>query len=738
MEKMKTRTFLRMVIPVSLVTLFAMTSCHRPVREKAGVVTPPQEFHWEHATPESQGLSTEGLDRMKDSLAAHQTAKLLIIRNDKIVYEWDAPGWKDDERKHYTASLAKAIVSGMSLLTAMNDGYIWPDEPACDLVPSWKTDPLRSKITIRQLATHTSGLADAEASEAELKRMEGKRLNKHMDLPGWKGLFWRKEPDPFSIARDSTPVLTIPGERYAYSNPGIAMLTYAVTASLQGSGFTDIRQYLRDRVYDPIGLKEGDYNIGYGKTYDAGGLKLVPGWGGGNFTARAIARLGLLMLHKGNWMGRQIIDSAMVERVTRYEGTALPTGPAVPGNDNLRDEMHPVPATTLGWYSNFDGVWPAVPRDAFAGGGAGNQHLFVIPSMNMVIVRMGENLFDPSKGEGFWLGPEKYLLNPLMDAIIEPPYPESTLKAEFAPLDSVVRLAEGSDNWPVTWGDDDTLYTAYGDGFGFKPFTDIKLSLGLAVVSGNPPAVEGVNLRSPSGERVGQGTYGQKASGILMAGGTLYMLARNAGNAILMWSADKGKTWETADWRFDVSFGCPTFLQYGKNDEGAPGRFVYIYSNDDASAYKNADRFVLARVPEDRLKDWRSYEYFAGMSASGKPQWTPDIRQRTAVFANPAKCYRSGISYDAGLGKYLWCQTIPLAPSPMVKGPRFRGGLGIFESENPWGPWKTIFYTRDWDTGPGETSSIPVKWLNADGTEGYFLFSGNDCFSLRRVTFDKR
>lgn len=699
----------------------------------------PSVFQWEHATPESQGMSSKKLGNMSTVLAERGTKKMLIIKNDKIVYEWFAEGWKDDERKHYTASLAKALVGGMSLAAAMSDGNITLDEAACYHIPEWKKDGRKSKITIRHLATHTSGIEDAEATEEERENLSDDS-HLHMDLPGWKGQFWRQEPDPFLVSRDSAPVMVTPGKKYAYSNPGIGMLTYAVTASLDNSKYKNVRAYLKERIYEPIGIDDEEYSMGYGKTFATGGLQLVPSWGGGNFTARAVARIGLLMLHKGVWQGAQIIDSSTVDRVTRYSGTALPTASSAIEED-FRTENNPIPATTAGWYSNYDAVWPHVPRDAFAGGGAGNQHLFVIPSLDMVIVRMGNKVFDESEGEGFWLGAEKYLLNPVMEAIDEAPYPASTISAEFAPHDSVIRLANGSDNWPATWGDDDYLYTSYGDGWGFEPKVDIKLSLGLCKVDGQPPALEGENIRTYTGERVGQGVYGEKASGMLMVDGVLYMLLRNAGNTRLMWSDDHSKTWEQADWKFDVSFGCPTFLNYGKNNEGAPDDYVYIYSPDEASAYKNSDRFVLARVHKNQIKNWREYEYFAGFDSRNNPNWTEDIRQREAVFSNLAKCYRSGISYNPGLKRYLWCQTIQSSPKEghIFDGGRadvrFNGGIGIFESENPWGSWKTVYYTRNWDIGPGETSSLPTKWMSEDGKSAYLLFSGDDCFSVRGVKF---
>ena len=688
------------------------------------------EFKWQYDTAGNQGMSASKLDALVQNLSEKGTKKLLIIRNDKIVYEYFASGFEDSVRNHYTASLAKAVVGGLSLATAMSDGFISPDEPACNYILSWKKHAQKSKITIRELATHTSGIEDAEVGETEQKEIQAKGLSSHMDILGWKGSFWRQDNNPFEMARDSAPVSFTPGTNYAYSNPGIGMLVYSVTASLKGSTFNNIRTYLKERIYEPIGIKESEYSIGYGKTFDTDGLKLVPAWGGGNFTANGIARIGRLMLHKGNWQGKQLIDSAIVNEVTHYNGVFFPNVKNSEPSENSGF------TPTLGWYCNHDGVWKYLPRDAFAGAGAQNQMLMVIPSLNMIIVRFGDVLYDESKGETFFTGAENHLFNPIMEAMVEPPYPQSKdIKlVRFAAKDSVIRLADGSDNWPATWAWDGNLYTAYGDGWGFEPKTDIKLSLGLARIKGEPPFISGENIRSKTGERVGQGKYGPKASGMLMVDSVLYMLARNTGNAQLVWSEDLGNNWHWAGWRFDESFGCPTFLNFGRNYDGARDEYVYLYSADDNSAYKICDQMVLARVPKNKIKDWKAYEYFAGYK-SEKPVWSEDVRQRQPVFANPGKCYRSGVSYNKGLKKYLWCQVISVPSGEKVQGPRFKGGLGIYESDNPWGPWKTVYYTLDWDIGPGESVGIPPKWMSEDGKNCYLLFSGEDCLSVRRMSF---
>jgi hypothetical protein len=259
-----------------------------------------------------------------------------------------------------------------------------------------------------------------------------------------------------------------------------------------------------------------------------------------------------------------------------------------------------------------------------------------------------------------------------------------------------------------------------------------KLSMGFAKIVGDPDDFRGVNVRSPTGETIGQGADGKKASGMLMVDGVLYLWVRNAGNSQLAWSTDRGETWTWSDWKFTTSFGCPTFLNFGKNYQGARDDYVYVYSPDFDSAYQPAGRMVLARVVKNRIKDRDAYEFFASMNEQRSPEWTKDIQQRGAVFTHKGRCYRSGISYIAGLNRYLWCQIHP--DSNHADGPRFQGGFGIYESPEPWGPWSTVFYTNAWDVGPGETSSFPTKWMSPDGRTVHLVFSGDDHFSVRRAT----
>ncbi|HYD82455.1 MAG TPA: hypothetical protein VEA63_00350, partial [Opitutus sp.] len=466
---------------------------------------------------------------------------------------------------------------------------------------------------------------------------------------------------------------------------------------------------------------------------------------GSGFSAdvEAMARIGYLYLREGRWRDRQIIPADFVKLAGRPAAESIGLSEYDQSHGNASEHY------SLLWWNNGDGTIPGLPRDAFWSWGLYDSLILVIPSLDVVVARAGQSWARTSDEHYDVLKP---FFEPIAAAVREfgrpssdtwsadrkpggPPYPPSPVieRVVWAPVNEIARRAPGGDNWPMTWGDDDVQYTAYGDGNGFEPFVPEKLSLGFAKVTGSPEDFAGVNSRTATGEFIGDGRSGRKASGLLMVDGVLYVLARNRDNAQLGWSRDRGATWTWADWRFETSFGCPTFLNYGKNYAGARDDFVYVYSFDNDSAYEPADRMVLARVPKDRIAQRDAYEFFVALDDAGQPEWSRDIAQRGVVFTNPGACFRGGISYDVGLKRYLWCQILPHSTHP--QGQRFQGGFGVYDAPEPWGPWTTAFYTIDWDVGPGESSSFPTKWMSEDGRIVHLVFSGDDCFSVRKATF---
>jgi CubicO group peptidase (beta-lactamase class C family) len=237
-------------------------------------------------------------------------------------------------------------------------------------------------------------LADAEADDLP-----------HDKLSGWQGDFWKRlDPprDPFTIARDLTPTIFEPGEQFQYSNPGIGMLVHALTAALKDSPQKDIRTLLRERVMRPIGVLDAEWSVGYNQTFTVDGLPVVAAWGGGNYTARAVARLGRLMLRQGNWEGRQLLSPEAVRLVTSDAGMPGPCG--------------------VGWWSNNKGECASLPTDAYWGAGAGHQTLLVVPSLKLIAVRNGGELAKRPKdvsGIDYARPTYKWLFEPLAEAITD-------------------------------------------------------------------------------------------------------------------------------------------------------------------------------------------------------------------------------------------------------------------------------------------------------------------------------
>ncbi len=686
--------------------------------------TQAQEFYWpspdwENARPADRGLDARKLEAAR-RYAFSAGGSGMILRRGTAVMRWGDQDQRYDIKsatKSFGATmLGVAIMDGKIDLDALAQRY----HPALGVPPQSNTGTdWLSEITILHLATQTAGF----------------------DKPG-----------------GYEKLLFQPGTRWHYSDGGPNWLAECITLEYR----RDLQDVMFQRVFTPLGISRDDLRWRTNQYREARieGIVRREFGAGIHANVKALSRLGYLYLRGGRWRDKQILSEDFVKIATTpiKSVVGLPewTGPHDSGEaDSDTKNSHASRTSSdhygLLWWNNQDGALPKVPRDAFWAWGLYDSLVVVIPSLDMVVVRGGERgkQWPRQQGQDRYRVLEPFL-NPIVAAVDSSPavttppelpgvgrhapYPPSSVVTaiDWAPPETIVRLAKGSDNWPLTWADDDHLYTAYGDGWGFEPRVEKKLSLGLAMLTGGPADFRAVNVRSASGEQVGQGAAGKKASGILMVDGVLYMWVRNAANSQLAWSDDRGKNWQWADWKWTTSFGCPTFLNFGKNYSGARDDYVYIYSHDNDSAYEEADRMVMARVQQTRIGQREAYEFFCGLDPDGRPTWSRDLNERGAVFMHLRRCYRSGITYNAGLKRYLWCQVLP--ESSHRQGQRFQGGFGIYDAAEPWGPWTTVYFTEDWDVGPGETNSLPTKWISEDGLTIHLVFSGDDHFSVRRAT----
>ncbi len=647
---------------------------------------------WEHVDPEVAGMDRALLVQAQE-YALTGGGSGCIVRGGRLVLAWG------DQAQRYDLKSTTKSIGVTALGLAIGDGLIGLDDRARDHHPTLGDEPPENRatgwldaITIRQLATQSAGFA---------------------------------KPGGYS------PLIYEPGTEWSYSDCGPNWLAECVTLAYG----RDVRDLLFERVFTPLGITADDLrwrNNAY-RPHKIDGIPRREFGSGVLANVDAMARIGLLYLRAGRWRDRQLIPSSFVD-------LARTTDPSIADLPVHDDDVYPGASAHYGllWWNNADGTLAGVPRDAYWSWGLHDSLIVVIPSLDLVIARAGS---DWRRSRGAYYDVVRPFLEPIVasvrSAAAHPDAPcppsEAIVGLGWAPQQQIVRRARGSDNWPLTWADDDALYTAYGDGWGFEPRVPEKLSLGLARVTGGPEDPVGVNIRSGTAEQRGDGRSGRKASGMLMVAGRLYMLVRNAGNSQLAWSDDHGATWTWADWRFETSFGCSTFVNFGRDYAGARDEFVYVVSFDSDSAYRPADRMVLARVPQDRVTERDAWEFFAGLGDDGAPTWSRDVADRAAVFEHAGRCYRSGISFCAPLGRYLWWQVIPEAADGADPDGRFAGGLGVYEAPEPWGPWRTVYFTQRWDVGPGESGRFPTKWMSADGRTLHLVFSGDDSFAVRRA-----
>ena len=237
--------------------------------------------------------------------------------------------------------------------------------------------------------------------------------------------------DPFTLARDKAPVVLSPGTSYHYSNPGMAMMSYVITAAIQKTPWKDVWTLLRERVMRPIGVPDDEWSVGYGQTFAVDGLPLVATWGGSECSARAVARVGRLLLRGGNWEGEQVLAEDPVRQVTNNVGMhgiggigwySANKGPWLKPAGSKDD-----PPPGIGWRSTPAGPWEKLPKDAFWGLGAGHNVMIVVPSLRLIVIRNGEDMIgwintpgstvDMSERWGHMV--YDVVFSPLMDAVAQ-------------------------------------------------------------------------------------------------------------------------------------------------------------------------------------------------------------------------------------------------------------------------------------------------------------------------------
>jgi CubicO group peptidase (beta-lactamase class C family) len=283
-------------------------------------------------------------------VARRNTRAVVVTQAGSIVAERYAEGIGPDTALP-AFSVAKSVTSAL-IGVLVRRGLLEPDQPAP--VEAWQTpgDP-RCEITIEQLLRMTSGLATTETNTGldDVTRI----LYTTHDM---------------AAAATSARLKHQPGSTYYYSS-GNTLILSRIIGDLVGGTATAVHDMAQAELFGQLGM------TGTGFEYDAAGTPI-----GSTYlisTARDLARFGLLYLHDGAPPGGRILPEGWVE-LSRSQtldseyGAGWRPASSKPAAD--RFGMHDVPADTY-----------------FAVGFMG-QYIVVIPSHDLVIVRMGASFGD--------------------------------------------------------------------------------------------------------------------------------------------------------------------------------------------------------------------------------------------------------------------------------------------------------------------------------------------------------
>lgn len=300
---------------------------------------------WNTVSPDSLGWCTDKLDTVYSFLEAKRTKGLIILKGGKIAAEKYFNGFTQDSL-WYWASVGKSLTSFLVGVAQQEGKLDINDSVSHYLGSGWTscTPEQEGKITLKNLLSMTSGLDDAPT------------------IP--------QEPNPSDCTKpECLQYKADAGTRWAYHNAAYYMLHAALDSA---TGFNQ-NLYTFQKLRNSTGIN--------GIWYEHLFISRV----------RDLARFGSLVINKGKWGSTTILgDSNYFNAMINSSQNINPSYGYLwwlNGKSSYK---------TPGFQLSFNGALiPTAPMDMYAGLGKNDQKLYIIPSMDMVIVRMGESAGAP-------------------------------------------------------------------------------------------------------------------------------------------------------------------------------------------------------------------------------------------------------------------------------------------------------------------------------------------------------
>ncbi len=304
---------------------------------------------WEIIEPADAGFDKERLLRAKAWLDEQgEDYRVVIVRGGRVVAEWNRGVAREVQQK--MASASKSVLS-CALAIAVEEGKIGSaDERVVDYYPAMMDVP------------------DGTGPKPGRYAFEKDRDITFRQLIGNNSGYMKPDEQP--------------GQVFHYQTFGMNILGHAIASAY---GLWDVGdpegspalQPLLDRwLREPMQATWDYYSFNF-PLHEQARLNIFGYFDGVLATALDMARLGWLWRHEGRWGEEQLVPQAWMREATRTVDVA----------EHVHDARWRN-AYGLGFWTNDRGaIWPGLPRDAFAASGAGRQHIWVCPSLDLVVVQ---------------------------------------------------------------------------------------------------------------------------------------------------------------------------------------------------------------------------------------------------------------------------------------------------------------------------------------------------------------
>ncbi|PQV65190.1 CubicO group peptidase, beta-lactamase class C family [Abditibacterium utsteinense] len=284
------------------------------------------------SSPEAHGISSRAILNFVDAIEERQLElhSLMLLRHGAVV----AKGWWFPyvaQNPHVLYSLSKSFASTAAGM-AISEGYFSLDDRVISFFPEQMPELVSENLAamrVRDLLSMASGNAEDTSGTLDAN-------------------------DDWAKAFLARPVEYAPGTHFVYNSGA----TYMVSAIVQKTTGQTLLDWLQPRLFAPLGIS--------GATWESCPRGINTGGWGLNLKTEDIARFGQLLLQKGIWNGKRLLDESWIESATSKQ---------ISNGDDAQSD----------WQQGYGFQFWMCRHGAYRGDGAFGQFCVVMPEQDAVL-----------------------------------------------------------------------------------------------------------------------------------------------------------------------------------------------------------------------------------------------------------------------------------------------------------------------------------------------------------------